>query len=109
MEEEQIKKITETLLAGGKMLGVHCGKCKSPLFELEGKVVCPICGEFGEEEKRGESKAPKDVEKLENVLYSKLNELSEQLEKEKDPSKTIELLNSIRVTLETLQKVKRGD
>jgi len=108
MEEEQLKKITETLLAGGKMLGVHCGKCKSPLFELKGKVVCPICGEFVGPEGKEKVDLPKSVEKLEKTLYSKLNDLTGQLEKEKDPSKTVELLDSIRATLETLERLKKG-
>ena len=107
MEEEQLKKITETLLAGGKMLGVHCGKCKSPLFELKGRVVCPICGEFSEKKVEEKIDVLKDVEKLERTLYSKLNDLTGQLEKEKDPSKTVELLGSIRATLETLERLKK--
>jgi uncharacterized Zn finger protein (UPF0148 family) len=106
MEEERIKKITETLLAGGKMLGIHCEECKSPLFGLRGKVICPICGEFGVG-KAEEAKPPSGVEMLEKTLHSKLSELAKQLEQEKEPSKTIELLGSIKATLETLERLKK--
>lgn len=107
MEEELIKKITETLLAGGKMLGVHCGRCKSPLFELRGKIVCPICGEVQEDEKKEPREHAGSLEKLEKALYSKLEALIQQLEEEKDISKTPQLLESIRATLETLERVKK--
>ena len=104
MEEKQIQKITEMLLAGGKMLGIHCGTCKSPLFEFEGKITCPICEELKKEEK-GEKAG--SLETLERVLHAKLNALTQQLEKEEDVSKTIRLLENIKATLEALERVKR--
>ncbi len=44
------------MLAGHKMLGIHCPECKVPLFQdpKTGTVSCPICGtefEVVEEEK----------------------------------------------------------
>ncbi|WP_088334768.1 Sjogren's syndrome/scleroderma autoantigen 1 family protein [Methanopyrus sp. KOL6] len=48
--------MAERLLAGHKMLGIHCPECKVPLFQdpKTGTVSCPICGtefEVVEEEK----------------------------------------------------------
>ncbi|MEM3519636.1 MAG: Sjogren's syndrome/scleroderma autoantigen 1 family protein [Candidatus Hadarchaeales archaeon] len=100
MEEEKTKKAAELLMAGGKMLGIHCGKCMSPLFEFEGKVVCPMCS----------SKKPHEENELlalEKTLRQKLKMLTEKLEKETDPAKTIELLSSIKGTLEALEKLKK--
>ena len=105
--EDKIKKITEALLAGGKMLGVHCGKCKSPLFEFEGKVVCPLCGEL-EQDQQLKEKAKEDVlSRVDRVLHSKLESLVEKLEKEEDPTKTLQLIEAIRTTLQALERAKK--
>ena len=103
--EEKIPKITEMLLAGGKMLGVHCGACMSPLFEYQGKIVCPVCGSKAKPAKEAKA-AP--LKKVEEVLHAKLSSLAEQLAKETDHTKTLELLNSIKSTLEALEKLKGG-
>lgn len=106
MQEDKLSKITEMLLAGGKMLGVHCGTCMSPLFQYQGKIVCPVCGD---KPKLAKAKpAPVPLRKLEEVLHAKINSLAEQLAVETDHTKTIELLNGIKSTLDALQKLKEG-
>jgi len=104
MQEEKIFKSTEMLLAGGKMLRVHCGKCMSPLFEYKGKVVCPVCRE--EPKPATVAAKPSPLGKLEEVLNAKINSLAEELAKETDHGKTLELLDRIKFTLEALEKVK---
>jgi UPF0148 protein len=106
VEEEKLRKTAEMLLAGGKMLGVHCGKCLSPLFEFQGKVVCPVCG--GETRPtKPEAKAP-SLKKVEDVLHAKINSLAEQLAEETDHAKILELLERIKSALEALEKLKEG-
>ncbi len=103
IKEEQVSKIARFLLAGGKMLGVHCGKCGSPLFEREGKIVCPICGELevgGEVRTRGS-------ERVMEVLERKLAELAEELERESDREKIVEILEKMKGLLETLERISR--
>ncbi|MEM1689886.1 MAG: Sjogren's syndrome/scleroderma autoantigen 1 family protein [Candidatus Hadarchaeales archaeon] len=104
IKEEQVTKIAEFLLAGGKMLGIHCGKCGSPLFEKESKIVCPLCGEIAG---RKEETAPKAMEKVKNVLEKKLVELAEELEKESDREKIMGILDRIKSILETLERLGR--
>ncbi len=107
MEEEDLSKIAGMLLAGGKMLGIHCATCKAPLFEYRGKVVCPVCGEKTRPEKT-ESDA-KPLKKIREALHAKLDSLSEQLAKETDQGKTQEILKNIKSTLEALKKLEEGD
>ncbi|MFH1821727.1 MAG: Sjogren's syndrome/scleroderma autoantigen 1 family protein [Methanobacteriota archaeon] len=107
MKDEKIPKIAELLLAGGKMLAVHCGTCMSPLFEYHGKVVCPVCGERTKPAAKVETK-PSPLEKVEEVLQAKINYLAEQLANETDHAKTLELLDRIKSALEALEKVKEG-
>jgi len=108
MTEDQIPKIAEMLLAGGKMLAVHCGKCMSPLFEYHGKTVCPVCGELKkpvEKLEKAEAK-PSDLGNVEGILRAKISSLAEQLANENDHAKTLELLDRIKSALEALEKFK---
>ena len=106
MEGEKIAKMIEMLLAGGKMLSVHCGVCMGPLFEFEGKVVCPVCSGKSEAAKAEVKPEAAPTSKVEEVLLLKLNSLAEQLEKETDHTKTLELLDRIKSTLEVLGKLR---
>lgn len=108
MEDEKLAKITKMLLGGGKMLSVHCGTCKGPLFQFEGKVMCPVCGEKAEVAKAEVKPKTAPAEKVESVLRAKLNLLAEELAKETGHEKTLELLDRIKSILEVLEKLKEG-
>jgi len=106
VKDENIPKIVEMLLAGGKMLAVHCGTCLSPLFEYQGKVVCPVCG-GGTKPAKAEVK-PSSLDKVRKTLQAKINSLAEQLAAETDHAKTLELLDRIKSALEALERIKEG-
>lgn len=106
MGEEKISKMTDMLLAGGKMLSIHCGTCLGPLFKFKGKAVCPVCGEKSEPAKVKAKPEPPPMGKIEDVLRIKLNSLAEQLEKETDHVKTLELLDRVKSVLEVLEKLR---
>lgn len=108
MENEKIAKMTEMLLAGGKMLSIHCATCLGPLFEFGGKTVCPVCRGEALSAKAGGKREPAPTSKIEGVLLSKLNSLAEQLEKETDHEKTLEILDRVKSILEVLQRLKGG-
>lgn len=106
MKEEEMVKIVDMLMAGGKMLGMHCGRCMSPLFEYKGKVTCPVCG--GEAKPAKEESGRPPTEKLEEVLRSKIDSLTEELARETDHGKMLELLERIKSALEVLKRLKEG-
>lgn len=106
VEDERISKMAGMLLAGGKMLPVHCGTCKGPLFEFKGKVVCPVCGEKPTRVKAEGKPKEAPLGKVEGVLRAKLNTLAKQLEEETDHAKTLELLDRIKSILDALEKLK---
>lgn len=108
MQDEKIARMTEMLLGGGKMLSVHCGACKGPLFQFEGKVVCPVCGEKAKVVKAEVKPKAAPTEKVESVLRAKLNSLAEEIAKETNHNKTIELLDRVKSILEVLEKLKEG-
>ena len=95
-------KISEMLLAGGKMLPLHCATCQSPLFEFEGKVRCPICGEKVEVVKAG----VKPVDEVELILLEKLDHFAAELKGETDRHATAELLELMKLILEVLEKLR---
>ena len=55
-KDDKIKAMAELLLSKATMLQYHCGKCGSPLFQKEDKIICPVCGEI-EMEKPSEEEA----------------------------------------------------
>lgn len=92
--------MAELLLSKARMLPYHCGKCKSPLFEKDGKTICPVCGELEEKEK-AKTRAPSTDPKTTKILKKKRDELLTQIENEKNPKKLIGLL-------EALEKINRS-
>ncbi|MEM2878057.1 MAG: Sjogren's syndrome/scleroderma autoantigen 1 family protein [Candidatus Hadarchaeales archaeon] len=106
MKEEDMPKVVDMLMAGGKMLGIHCGKCMSPLFDYKGIITCPVCGGETRPEP-GKGEAP-PTERLEAVLRSKIESLAEQLANETDHEKTLEILERINSALDLLKKLKEG-
>ncbi len=106
-KEETIKKMAELLLARATMLAYHCPRCSAPLFEKEGKVLCPNCGEVrvvreGEEEKEKatpQAEAGAESREGDEVLLKKREELLQRLSGEED----------LRVILDILEAVRRID
>jgi UPF0148 protein len=98
--EEGINKAVEALFSGAKMLPLHCAECRGPLFEKEGKVFCPACGEKG----AGEGKAPEAG--LGKTLRKKLGELRARLEKEEDHEEMMRILKEIDALVEVLRKLE---
>lgn len=104
MPEEKVEKMAKLLLAGGKMLSIHCNSCKSPLFEYQGKVVCPICGERPEAPKKA-AKPPPPSE-LEAVLEQKLGELTSKLGVETDRRAIAEMVELVDLILRVLKRLR---
>jgi UPF0148 protein len=98
--EEGIDRAVEALFSGARMLSVHCAECKGPLFEKEGRVFCPVCGERQE---RGKE-APEAG--LEETLRRKLGELRARLEREEDHERTMKILKEIDALVEVLRKLE---
>ena len=96
-KEKALENMTGLLLSKARMLQYHCASCKSPLFEKEEKIICPVCGEM---EVKKEKTAPKVNEgktksKTSSVLLKKRDELLEKIESEKNPKKLTDLLEAL--------------
>ncbi len=105
MEDKKVAKMAEALLAGGKMLPLHCGKCGGPLFEREGKIECAVCREKVAVAAKPEAK-PVAGGEIERILVEKLEHFASELRKETDPRRISELLELMKSTLEVYEKLK---
>ena len=105
MSENIKKKAIEMLLSGATLLSEPCPYCKGVRVMKEGQALCTKCGrkpekrEITVEEK--EEKTP-----LIDTLEKKLEELSKELEQEKDHDKQQSILKSINSILEMKEKIK---
>ncbi|MDB4849448.1 autoantigen p27 domain-containing protein [Nitrosopumilus sp.] len=105
MSDELRKKAAEMLLNGATLLSEPCPYCKGVRVMKEGQALCTKCGRKPEkreiivEEK--EEKTP-----LIDTLEKKLEELSKELEQEKDHDKQQSILKSINSILEMKEKIK---
>ena len=104
MQDDKIAKMTEALLSGGKMLSLHCAKCKGPLFEKDGKITCAVCG-IKVTEAKAEAAKPVAARDVQEILAEKLQESAAQLWKETDPHKISEILVLMKSILEALEKL----
>ncbi|RLF87862.1 hypothetical protein DRN34_00795 [Thermococci archaeon] len=101
LSDKEIREIiTPLLLSGAKMLDRHCPKCGSPLFELNGRIFCPIC----EHRKKEETVRLKGIEES---LIEKLKLLANQLPEDIDElKKHLEVMKMIVELLERYKKME---
>ena len=121
MRDDNIDKISEMLLRGGKMLSRHCPTCNSPLFKFGEEIICPVCGtSFVEIDEKGErrTKIPAtsqikdlksrerspDENEIKRELRKKIGEILEDLKRERDLTKIKMGLECIDKALEILNK-----
>lgn len=109
MSQEIRKKAVEMLLSGATLVAEPCPYCGGVRVIKQGNALCVSCGKEPEKEKmpEPESKAPHKMEPVLESLNKKLEQLTAELEAEKDHQKQQEILKSINSLIETIQKLKR--
>ena len=108
MSEDLTKKAVEMLLKGATLLSEPCPYCKGVRVMKDGYALCVVCGKEPSEEKKEEIPISEKVSKSSTVeiLENKLNSLSLELEKETSHEKQQEILKSINLLIETIEKLK---
>lgn len=110
-DTEAVKRMADLLKAGATMLFEHCPQCGSPLFKLNDEVRCLNC------DKRvvivkSDNEIP-DVSKvdllsdIENMVLSKLREVSNYMQEETDVTKLTALGSLLSTWLDVLEKVRK--
>ena len=105
MSEEARKKAIEMLLSGATLVSEPCPYCKGVRVMKDGNALCVSCGKGPDSEievTNQESKEESPIKQLEKKLQNMTNVLS----KEKDLKKQQEMLKSINLLIETIDKLK---
>ena len=120
-ENLKMQKITNLLEKGGTMLA-QSHDCGAPMFRFQGKVLCPVCDQGTEEEKKlaGEQEALKrrlqkesipepppriqgDNSQIAAMTKKKIQIIAEDLENETDLQRTKEKLECIELGIRILK------
>jgi len=105
MSEEVRKKAVEMLLNGATLLSEPCPYCKGVRVMKDGDALCVSCGKAPEERlEKTSKKSGEDSPKKQ--LEEKLQIMTNDLSKEKDPQKQQEMLKTINLLIDTVSKLK---
>lgn len=107
MSKDLTKKAAEILLKGGTLLSERCPYCSGVRVMKEGHALCISCGREPEKKdiiKEQTHEKPKST--LEETLGKKIELLSKELEQESNHEKQQEILKSINLALETIEKMR---
>lgn len=112
MSAELRKKAAEMLLKGATLLAEPCPYCKGVRIMKDGNALCINCGREPDKSKvdqeiPSESSNSKNSSPILISLKNKLEELTKELESEKDHKKQQEILKSINSLIETMDKLKK--
>ena len=105
VSEDLTKKAAEMLLKGATLLSEHCPYCKGVRVMKDGYALCISCGREPEK-KEIIKESTQQKTPLEEILEKKLEKISKELEQENNHEKQKEILKSINLLLETIEKTK---
>lgn len=110
MPSDLTKKAVDMLLKGATLLSEPCPYCKGVRVMKEGTALCVNCGRTPDEKKSGKKPVKKEKKKKPTpaleILEKKLQELSNELEKETNYKKQQQILKIINSLAESISKLK---
>ncbi|MDJ0269247.1 MAG: hypothetical protein NXY59_01610 [Aigarchaeota archaeon] len=109
--EDYIKRMSDALRSGARMLSETCPVCSSPLFSLSGELWCLKCNRrvvrVREETEATAATVPYILSSLNNTLTAKIEELNILLQREVDPEKIHKLTQTLDSLLRVLRESRR--
>ena len=106
-EKEKMKRTSDILLKGGKLLGESCPQCGGLLLQYQGRTVCVNCDNISEIGKLTTVSTIDIALRIENLVSKKIEEVAKHLEKEEDIEKQTHLAELLLKYIEILRKVSR--
>ena len=100
------KKAIEMLLSGATLLSEPCPYCKGVRVMKDGDALCVGCGKSPDKELEEKNKEPQNESPVKK-LEEKLQNMTDELSKEKDPEKQEIILKSINLLIDTISKLKK--
>lgn len=114
MSQELRKKAVEMLLKGATLVAEPCPYCKGVRVMKDGNAMCINCGKEPSKQKLDETKMGSEkvgpdqkTSSFVDSLNKKLEQLTKELESEKDYEKQQQILKSINSLIETIQKLQK--
>jgi UPF0148 protein len=105
--EDLTKKAAEMLLQGATLLSEPCPYCKGVRVMKEGQALCISCGRQPEKKEILNQNSPKvTTSSIKKILEKKMDDLTKELEQEKDHEKQQNILKTINSLLETMEKAR---
>ena len=96
------------ILNGGTLLSEPCPYCKGVRVMKDGHALCVNCGKEPDQKQIKKQTRGKKSAGVLNTLERKLEKLSEQLEKEDNPTKQQKLIKSIDDLIGIIAKLKKN-
>jgi uncharacterized Zn finger protein (UPF0148 family) len=107
-DRDVVKRMSEALKAGGKMLAETCPVCGNPLFEIKGEMRCVSCDKpvvvVRDQTESGRALLPAVLSSIENIIIEKLDELSTRLASAVEVKEIEEIAEALDSLLALLMK-----
>ncbi|HSA98379.1 MAG TPA: Sjogren's syndrome/scleroderma autoantigen 1 family protein [Candidatus Nitrosotenuis sp.] len=112
MSDDLRKKAAEMLLRGATLLAEPCPYCKGVRIMKDGIALCVNCGKEPDKSKIDQKSISENTERTTKSpvlisLKNKLEELTKDLESEKDHEKQQQILKSINSLIDTIDKLEK--
>lgn len=103
-----VKRLADALRSGAKMLPEACPVCGNPLFDIKGDIRCVACDKpvvmVKDESESGRALYPFILNTLEDVVVSKIDELTARLSRAIELEEIEVISKAIDALLTVLQK-----
>ena len=106
-EKEKLKRTSDILLKGGKLLGGACPQCGGLLLLYQGRTVCVNCDNISEIAKITIVSTADIARRVENLVSKKIEEVARHLENEEDIKKQTHLAELLLKFMEILSKIQK--
>ncbi|MDP7658001.1 MAG: Sjogren's syndrome/scleroderma autoantigen 1 family protein [Nitrososphaerales archaeon] len=106
-EKEKLKRTSDILLKGGKLLGGACPQCGGLLLLYQGRTVCVNCDNISEIAKIPIVSTVDIARRVENLVSKKIEEVARHLENEGDIKEQTHLAELLLKFMEILSKIQK--
>ena len=111
-EDQYIKRMADMLRKGSTLTDLACPVCSAPLFRLKsGEILCVKCEKKVIIVKEGEDpekiKNTLILENLESTLLTRIQEIQNRLQHEKNMEEIEKLSSTLSTLLESLEKTRK--
>ena len=107
MSKELTKKAIDLLLTGATLLSEPCPYCSGVRVMKDGNALCVNCGREPKDNDMKDNTENNESNSTLEILETKLETLTKELEKESDHEKQQNILKSINSIVEILGKIKK--